>query len=133
MKRPSTGNEAKHSGANSGLSSSQRLAAAGSQAIEAHTRVRWLADRLGEQLDAALSADIPHDIDPEDSMVMAVEKAASTLKAVTVSMAAVASPMTSSTVVSTKPGIAPPIQKPSVKTKLGVGTGSRSKTEPGEE
>lgn len=137
MKRASTGNEAKRpSSANSGrassvnFSTSQRLAAAGSEAIEAHARVRWLADRLGEELDGA-PHDVPEDIGPEESMAAAVEKAASTMKAVTASMAAVSTATTGATALggSTKLGVgAPgPSNKPVVKTKLGVGTGSRNK------
>jgi hypothetical protein len=135
MKRASTGNEAKRSSsANSGrassanLSTSQRMAAAGSEAIEAHARVRWLADRLGEELEGT-PHDVPEDIGPEASMAAAVEKAASTMKAVTASMAAVSSSSTGPTGLggSTKLGVGAPSNKPVVKTKLGIGTGSRNK------
>lgn len=125
MKRASTGNEPKRPSRASGgeLSSSQRLAAAGSQAIEAHTRVRWLADRLGEELDDAEPQEEPsQDLDPADPVVAAVEKAATTMKSVTASMAAVSA--TSSPLPSTKIGVGAPSGKPPVvKTKLGIGTG----------
>lgn len=63
-------------GTPSGNLSNQRLVAAGARAIEDHARVRRFADRLCEELDHVTS---PHgipvtDLDPEDSMVIAVEK-----------------------------------------------------------
>jgi len=61
---------------NGSISSNQRLVAAGTRALDAHARVRRFAERLGEELDHVTS---PHgipttDLDPEDSMVIAVEK-----------------------------------------------------------
>lgn len=64
------------------VGSGQRLAEAGRRALEAHARVRNVADRLGEELDEVTS---PHgiptmDLDPEDSMVIAVEKVIASAK-----------------------------------------------------
>ncbi len=129
MKRAPTGNEPKRpSRASAELSSSPRLAAAGSQAIEAHARVRWLAERLGEELeDAPPDGAPPEDLDPSDSVVVAVEKATTTMKSVTASMAAVSGSSPSLSLPSTKLGIGAPAGKPPiVKTKLGIGTGSRN-------
>lgn len=81
MKRASTGNEAKFRTGN-GAVSNQRLVAAGTRALEAHARVRRIAERLDEELDHVTS---PHgiptaDLDPGDSVVIAVEKAITTAK-----------------------------------------------------
>jgi len=139
MKR-SKGNEAKRNAPaeQGGLTSSQRLGAAGSRAIEAHVHVRWLAERLGEEL-ASVSPPhdpAPQDLDPEDPVVVAVEKATSTMKAVTASMAAVSSTTAPALASATKPGVAPgPDTLPALpaKTKLGVGTGTKRKKGTGEE
>jgi hypothetical protein len=74
-KRAPTGSEAK-------LQSNQRLVAASARALEAHARVRRMADHLAEELEHVTS---PHgipttELDPEDSMVVAVEKVIATAK-----------------------------------------------------
>jgi len=140
MKRASTSSETKRGSTSNGFSSSQRMAAAGSEAIEAHARVRWLADRLREEMDNAetKTAGVPGKIDPEDSMVVAVEKAATTMKSVTTAMAAVTTPSTLPPpfAPSTNLGIGPtapgPMPVRPAKTKLGIGTGQRQKSESGE-
>lgn len=131
MKRASTSSETKRSGTNNGLSASQRLAAAGSDAIEAHARVRWLADCLSEELETAETESVPSAIDPEDSMVVAVEKAANTMAAVSASMAAVStSPPPPPFMPSTNLGVGVgPVPVRPARTKLGIGTGSRHKSE----
>lgn len=129
MKRASTSNETKRPSTNNALTANQRLAAAGSDAIEAHARVRWLADCLSEELESAETESVPRAIDPEDSMVVAVEKAANTMSAVSASMAAVStSPPPPPFMPSTNLGIGPVPVRPA-KTKLGIGTGSRNKPE----
>lgn len=143
MKRASTGNDAKRSRRGSGeLSFGQRLTVAGAQAINAHARVRWLAKRLGEELEnAAPREDSAQDLDPADPMVVAVANAATTMKSVTASMAAVSAPSPAPSLPSTKPGIGPPLstkpgvgapppsKPPVVKTRLGMGTGQKKPDE----
>lgn len=116
MKRAASSNEAQR-GNGSGSSSSQRLAAAGLQAIEAHARVRRFAERLGEELeDTTPSHGVPTtDLDPEDSLVVSVGRAI----AVTTSVAVISEAATSSIApISerrpslTKPGVGPPPNKP---------------------
>ena len=60
----------------------QRLVAASKRAREAHTRVKRFAEHLGEELDQLTSPNgIPvMELDPEDSMVVAVEKVITTAK-----------------------------------------------------
>ena len=86
MKRAHTGSEAKlqTNGINGtgGSVSNQRLIAAGKRTLEAHARVRRMAEHLGEELESVTS---PHgipstELDPEDSMVIAVENAITTAK-----------------------------------------------------
>jgi hypothetical protein len=106
MKRAASSNEAKRGGA----VSSQRLAAAGSQALEAHARVRRFAEQLSEEMDETTpSLGIPTtNLDPEDSMVVSVGRAI----AVTSSVATVSEAATAS--------IASPERRPTA-TKLGMG------------
>ena len=65
--------------------SNQRLIAASKRALEAHARVQRLAEHLREELEHSTS---PHgvpamELDPEDSMVIAVERVITTAKATT--------------------------------------------------
>jgi hypothetical protein len=117
MTRASTGSEAKRQLNGSGTITSvsnQRLVAASKRALEAHARVRRLAERLGEELEHITS---PHgiptmELDPEDSMVIAVEKVITTAKATTpppISTAADEDVATSRT--PTRLGVAP-LRKP---------------------
>lgn len=93
----------------------QRLVAASKRAREAHTRVKRFAEHLGEELDQLTSPNgIPvMDLDPEDSMVVAVEKVITTAKSTTVPpplRAAMGEGVTPSRA-TTRQGIAP-IRKP---------------------
>ena len=83
MKRASTGSEAKRQSVTISATSNQRLAAAGTRALEAYAHVRRSAERLGEELENLTSpSGIPTtDLDPEDSMVIAVEKVIATAPA----------------------------------------------------
>ena len=110
MTRASTGSEAKLKRFANGTPSHQRLAAAGTRAFEAHARVRRFAERLCDELDQVTS---PHgvpvtDLDPEDSMVIAVEKVIATSTEV---VAEVARPR-----VATRLGVSP-IPKPTAKSR----------------
>lgn len=118
MKRFGTGNETKRSSGAHGMTSvapsSQRLAAAGLQILEAHARVRRFAERLGKELESTISPRIAPTtgLDPKDPMVIAVEK----VIAVTSSMAAVSEGS------STKLG---GVQPSKIRTKLGIGPPSK--------
>lgn len=81
MARVPTGSEAKSHGI-SGSVSNQRLTVAGKRALEAHARVLRSAKRLGEELEnLPASNGIPTpELDPEDSMVIAMEKVIATAK-----------------------------------------------------
>jgi hypothetical protein len=98
-----------------GAASNPRLAAAGTRALEAHARVRRSAEHLGEELDEALehvtlTNGIPMmELDPEDSMVIAVEKVITTAKST--SPPPFRGPEVSTPRTSTKPGVAP-LRKP---------------------
>lgn len=83
MKRAPTGSQAKlQTNGTGGSASSQRLIAAGKRTLEAHARVRRMAEHLSEELDnVTTSHGIPStELDPEDSMVIAVEKVITTAK-----------------------------------------------------
>ena len=86
MTRASTGSEVKRNGTASGSGATPRLAAAGKRALEAHARVVRSAARLEEELEKVTSvAPLTErttlaSFDPEDSMVIAVEKAIATAK-----------------------------------------------------
>ena len=85
MARAPTGSEAKRqrqSGTASAISSSNpRLGAAGTRAVEAHARVRRSADRLREELENLTAPNgVPMELDPEDSMAVAVERVITTAK-----------------------------------------------------
>lgn len=113
MKRASSSNDAKRGDGGAGSSSGQRLATASSQALEAHTRVRRFAERLGEELDDVTpSRGVPTaELDPEDSMVVSVGRAiAVTASMATISEAATAAiaPVLERRPSSTKPGVGPP-------------------------
>jgi len=60
----------------------QRLQAAGTRALEAHARLRRVAERLGEELEETTS---PHgipttDLSEEDSMVIAIDRVMASAK-----------------------------------------------------
>ncbi len=94
--------------------SNQRLVTASKGALESHARVQRFAEHLGEELDQVTS---PHgipttDLDPEDSMVIAVERVITTAKTTApppfgVAVESVGIPRTT-----TSMGIAPPLRKP---------------------
>ncbi len=121
MKRASSANDTrKPQRAITGSFYDQRLVAASSRALEAHARVRRIAARLSDELDNITSPQgIPvTDLDPGDSMVMAVEKVITTAKPTLTDMTAptraqalaeTAAPRTP-----TRLGVAP-IAKPSIK------------------
>lgn len=80
---PRAGSEVKRQNNGVVSVSNQRLIAASNRALEAHVRVQRFAEHLGEELDHITS---PHgiptrELDPEDSMVIAVEKMITTAKA----------------------------------------------------
>lgn len=80
MKKAST--EVKRSSGMHPSISNQRLVAASKRAREAHTRVKRVAENLGEELDQLTSPNGAPvmELDPEDSMVVAVEKVITTAK-----------------------------------------------------
>jgi hypothetical protein len=98
--------------------SNQRLVAASKRARESYTRVKRFAEHLSEELDHLTSPNgIPiTELDPEDSMVVAVEKVITTVKSTVPPplRAAMAEGVTPSRA-ATRQGIAPiaaPIRKP---------------------
>lgn len=72
MKRSATNNDVKHV--------NQRLQAAGKRAVNAHASVRRLATRLTKEFETVTPSHgiVIADLDPEDSMVVAVERVIST-------------------------------------------------------
>jgi hypothetical protein len=117
MKRSATGSEKKRQ-SNGALPSvsNQRLVAASKRVLEGHKRVQRFAERLSEELEDGTSPNgIPTmDLDPEDSMVVAVERVISTAKATTppplgrpMEDVTLSSPRTA-----TSRGIASPLRKP---------------------
>jgi len=80
MKKAST--ESKRASNSLPSISNQRLVAASKRARESHTRVKRFAEHLSEELDHLTSpGGVPiTDLDPEDSMVVAVEKVITTAK-----------------------------------------------------
>lgn len=103
MKRATTGSEAKRANGTGGGSSDQRLVAAGTRALEAYARVIRFAERLGEELDDVTSPHaVPTQLDPEDSMVIAVENVIATAQPTEAPGAPTRSPRTP-----TQRGIAP--------------------------
>lgn len=117
MKRSATGSEAKRNGTIPSVSN-QRLVAASKRALEGHKRVQRFAEHLSEELDDVTSPNgIPTtNLDPEDSMVIAVERVITTAKSTTAPpplgtlMEEVAAPATPRT--ATSRGITPPLRKP---------------------
>lgn len=114
MKRVSAGNETKRKSGSIPSLGNPRLVAASKRALEAHTRVKRFAEHLTEELDHVTSPNgIPAmELDPEDSMVIAVEKVITTAKST------VPPPLGAETVegvtpsrATTKQGLAP-IRKP---------------------
>ena len=97
-----------------GTSSNQRLVAAGTQAVESHARVRRSAEHLCEELEHVTSTNgVPTtDLDPEDSMVVAVEKVITTARSTI--PPPFGGPAVPASRTSTKPGVAPTSRKPSV-------------------
>jgi hypothetical protein len=116
MKRSATGSEAKRqSNGKIPSVSNQRLVAASKRALEGHKRVQRFAEHLSEKLDDVTSPNgIPTmNLDPDDSMVIAVERVITTAKATTTPpplsapMEEVVTPRTA-----TSRGITSPVRKP---------------------
>lgn len=113
MTRSSTGSEAKRQingsvGTIPSSVSNQRLVAASKRALEAYARVQRFAEHLGEELEQVTS---PHGIpttqlDPEDSMVIAVERVISTAKATTPPPMGLADEEVSTSLTPTRLGVA---------------------------
>lgn len=86
MSRAGTGSEGKRASTGTIASvSNQRLIAASKRALESHARVARLAEHLNEELDHVTSPQgVPvTNLDPEDSMVIAVEKVIASAKVTT--------------------------------------------------
>lgn len=67
--------------ASTGIVVTQRVQAAGKRAIESHAKLRRVAESLGDEMDelTAPATGVPvKELDPDDSMVIAIERAVAT-------------------------------------------------------
>ena len=98
------------------------MAAAGLRALEAHSHVRRFAERLGGELNEVTERDdgLPTNLEPEDPMMVAVEKALEASATMVAVEKAITGTPRHEQLTSTKIGIGTPI-KAKTTTKMGIG------------